>query len=126
MEPRKKPVPIQDTEPTPEPPVIANDAPPLPATPVNVTSLRVERPAARPSSKGGKGGGKSSGGKGSSGKRVGFGSGGHTVAHKPKKKRVKKTMFKVNYNPLLGGRRYGSKKKTTKRAPSKPGPRKRT
>ena len=124
MEPRKEPVPIQGTEPTPEPPVIANDAPPLPATPVNVTPSRVKRSAARPSSKGGKGDGKSSGGKGSSSKRLGFGSSGRTVVHKPKKKRVKKTMFKVNYNPLLGGRKYGSKKKTTKRAPSKPGPRK--
>jgi hypothetical protein len=86
----------------------------------------MERPAARPSSKGGKGGGKSSGGKGSSGKRLGVGSSGHAVAHKPTKKRAKKTMFKkVGYNPFLGGRKYGSRKKTTKRAPSKPGPRKR-
>lgn len=126
MEHRKKPVSIQDTEPTPESYVIANDVPPLPATPVNVTSLRMERPAARPSSKGGKGGGQSSGGKGSSGKRVGFGSGGHIVAHRPKKKRAKKAKFKVSHNPLLGGGKYGSKKKTTKKAPSKPGSRKRT
>jgi hypothetical protein len=76
--------------------------------------------------KGSKSSGKSSGGKGSSGKRVVFSSAGQTVAHKPKKKRVKKTMFKLSYNPLLGGRKYGSKKKTMKRAPSKPGPRKRT
>jgi hypothetical protein len=131
MAPRKKPVPVQDIERPPEPPVIANDAPPLPVTPVNVTPVRVERPAARPSSKGGKGGGKSSGGKGSSSKTVRVGGGGHSqtsAGHKPKKKRAKKRAFKglmVKNNNFLGDRKYGSKKKTTKRTPSKPGLRKR-
>jgi len=125
MEPRKELVPIQDTDLTPEQPVIANDAPSLAATPMDDTP-RAQRPAARRSSKGGKGGGKASGGKGSSsGKRVSFGGGGRTVARKPKKKRVKKAVFKIGHNPLLGGRTFRSKKKTSKRTTSKRGLRKR-
>jgi hypothetical protein len=97
---------------------------------MNDTPARVERPAARPSSKGGKGGGKSSGGKGASGKTVRVGGGGHSqtsVGYKPKKKKAKKRMFKglmVKNSSFLGDRNFGSKKKTTKRASSKPGLRK--
>jgi hypothetical protein len=93
MAPRKKPIPVQDIERPPESPVVANDALPVPVTPVNVNPVRIERLAARPTSKGGKGGGKSSGGKGSPSKTFRVGGGGlsqTSVGHKPKKKRAKK------------------------------------
>ena len=130
MVPRKKSAPKEEPtiEQPPEQPLIENAAPVLPAPALNVTPVRVERPADRPSSNvrtTSKGGGKSSSGKGSSGKGFRVSGGGQsqgTVAHKLKKKKKFKIMGVSD--PTLGYKSI-KKKTTTKKTATKRGPLKR-